>query len=119
MKILIAVASRPLRERLARELAGLAGLRSLGLADNKEAAIELVRALEPDVVVVDLAQPDSAGLELLLAIAQHSLSIRLLAIAPQPLAAYEHASLILGAEACFSHNHATQDVPMYLLRDCA
>jgi DNA-binding NarL/FixJ family response regulator len=119
MKILIAVASRPLRERLARELAGLAGLRWMGLAEDKESALELAREIEPDVVVVDLAQPDSAGLELLLAIAQHSLSIRLLAIAPPPLAAYEHASRILGAEACFPHTQATQDVPLYLLRDCA
>lgn len=114
MKVLLVMATRSIRARLARELVVLPQLVLLGLADDLRQALDLAIRLEPDVIIVDFALPDEAGVDLLLALARLPVRSRLLVVAPPPLASYEHASSILGVEACFSHVRSAQDLPAFL-----
>ena len=69
MKVLI-VDDEPLaRARLKRLLAEQAGFSCVGEADNATAAMQLIMALQPDLLLLDIALPGEDGISLATAIA--------------------------------------------------
>ncbi|HEY3119085.1 MAG TPA: response regulator transcription factor [Vicinamibacteria bacterium] len=76
IRILIADDHRLLREGLRRLLEAEPGLVVVGEAEDGEVALELARALKPDILLLDLAMPRLAGLEALRELAGAGLDTR-------------------------------------------
>ena len=62
MKVFIADDSPILRERLDAMLSELPGIKIVGQAGNVADAIETIRALHPDVVILDIRMPGGSGI---------------------------------------------------------
>ena len=63
IRILLADDHVILRHSLSRVLAAEAGMEIVGEADNGHIALEMVRKLTPDVVVMDITMPVMNGIE--------------------------------------------------------
>jgi two-component system, NarL family, nitrate/nitrite response regulator NarL len=76
IRILIADDHRLLREGLRKLLEADPGLVVVGEAEDGEGALELARALKPDILLLDLAMPRLAGLDALRELAGAGLDTR-------------------------------------------
>lgn len=68
MMIFIADDSDPVRERLTALLSDIEGAEVVGQARNAAEAIEGVRSLNPDLVILDIQMPGGNGIDVLKAI---------------------------------------------------
>lgn len=68
MMIFIADDSDPVRERLTALLSDIEGAEVVGQAKNAAEAIEGVRSLNPDLVILDIQMPGGNGIDVLKAI---------------------------------------------------
>jgi DNA-binding NarL/FixJ family response regulator len=65
LKIVIADDSEAIRQQLQRAFSRIEGLRLIGLAENGVEAVRMVKALDPDLLVLDISMPHKSGLEVL------------------------------------------------------
>ena len=65
LRVLIADDSTFIRERLPAMLLDIPGIEVVGQAKNGAEALDLVRALNPDVVILDIRMPRMTGIEVL------------------------------------------------------
>ncbi len=65
MRVVIADDSEIMREHLAGALSGLEGIEIVGSAGSGAQALESIRKLNPDVVVLDIRMPGGSGIEVL------------------------------------------------------
>ncbi len=65
ISVFIADDSIVLRERLVEMLRDIPGIEILGCAENGHHAIDSIRALKPDAVVLDIQMPQGTGLDVL------------------------------------------------------
>lgn len=63
LRVLIADDERPAREFLRSLLGEIGGCEIIGEADNGADAVELIKALKPDLAILDLKMPAMSGLE--------------------------------------------------------
>lgn len=61
LEVLVVADIRLYREGLAQVLDGASGLTVVGIAAHKDAAISQVNSLRPDIVLLDMAMPQSLG----------------------------------------------------------
>lgn len=73
------------------------GLRWVGEAGDGEAALELVRRLQPDVLLLDLGLPKLDGLDVMRAIAAYQLRTRVLVVTARQDPVSVRAALSFGA----------------------
>ena len=65
MRVFIADDSDIMREHLTEVLSNYSRIEIVGLAGNGGEAIESVKALTPDVVILDIRMPDGSGIDVL------------------------------------------------------
>lgn len=65
LRVLIADDSTFIRERLPVILSDIPGVEVVGIADDGAEALNLARALNPDVVILDIRMPCKTGIEVL------------------------------------------------------
>ncbi len=90
------------RDGLARRIQERPELELVGQAADGEAALELVRTLEPDVAVVDLKMPGAGGLAVARALAREGLRTRLVLLSAHLDSALVFEALAAGARAFIS-----------------
>jgi len=97
IRVLIADDHRLVREGLRAGLSDEDDLVVCGCAEDGESAVELCRALAPDVVVMDLTMPRLDGVEALRTIVEESPDVRVLVVSAHDDRAHVRAALAAGA----------------------
>lgn len=77
-RVLIADDSEQIRERLAALLAESSQIRIIGQAGNIVEAMNAVRCLKPDTVILDIRMPGGSGIDLLKKIKTHYPAIKVI-----------------------------------------
>ncbi len=101
MKIFIADDSPILRERLNAMLSDLPRIEIIGEAGNVAEAIESIRALHPDVVILDIRMPGGSGIEVLENIKKMKAAPAVIMLTNYPDPQYKKKCMALGAEYFF------------------
>jgi DNA-binding NarL/FixJ family response regulator len=97
-KILIVDNHALLREGLESLLSAEPGIRVVETAENAESAVSRIAALRPDVVITDLAMPDTGGVDAIRLIREAHPDIRIIALTFHKEDGYVHAALQAGAD---------------------
>lgn len=97
-KILIVDHHALLREGLESLLSAEPGIRVLDTAENAESAVSRIAALHPDVVLTDLAMPDTGGVDAIRLIREAHPDVRIIALTFHKEDGYVHAALQAGAD---------------------
>ena len=91
-------------------------MRVLGEADNDDAALVLVRALEPDVILIELDLPRSGGIATAWRIKSEQPEIRVVLMTAHGEEAFLEATGKAGADAFLPKQRAKSDAPTVLRR---
>ena len=97
-KILIVDDHALLREGLQSLLSAEPGIRVVGTAENAESAIDKIAGLQPDVVVTDLAMPETGNVDAIRLIRDAYPDVSILALTFHREDGYIHAALEAGAD---------------------
>jgi len=100
LKVFIADDSAPVRERLAALISELEMVQLIGKAENGHDAMEAVRKLRPDVVILDIRMPDGNGFQVLEGIKKNVAAPAVIMLTAFPYPQYRKKCLEAGAE-CF------------------
>ncbi len=95
--VLIADDSLVVRERLVAILDELAGIQIVGQAENVTEAIEAIRKLRPDVVILDIRMPGGSGIDVLHHIKREETRPRVIILTNYPFPEYRQRCLNAGA----------------------
>jgi DNA-binding NarL/FixJ family response regulator len=97
-KILIVDDHALLREGLQSLLSAEPGVRVVGTAENAESALDKIAGLQPDVVVTDLALPETGNVDAIRLIRHAYPDVSILALTFHREDGYIHAALEAGAD---------------------
>ena len=100
LKVFIADDSAPVRERLAALISELETVQLVGQAENGHDAMEAVRKLRPDVVILDIRMPEGNGFQVLEEIKKTVATTVVIMLTAFPYPQYRRKCLEAGAE-CF------------------
>ncbi len=98
MLIFIADDSDPLRERLTALLSEIEGAEVVGQARNAAQAIEGVRSLNPDLVILDIQMPGGNGIDVLKTIKQDASPPLVIMLTNHVYPQYRKKCMELGAD---------------------
>lgn len=90
--------SKAIRERLAKMLSEIDGVKVIGEAGNAAEAIKGIRTLKPKVVILDIQMPDGNGIEVLKIIKQERPAPLVMMMTNHSSAQYREKCLKLGAD---------------------
>ncbi|MBW3583174.1 MAG: response regulator [Euryarchaeota archaeon] len=116
---LVIAEDRPVaRKLIIDELSGIAGFEIVGTAQDGRQAVDLVRALSPDVVLLDLVMPELDGIEAMERIRAFSdVGIILLTGSRFDTDTLERAARKKGADGFFLKPSGSVSVDLYRIRD--
>ena len=106
---------RPFREAARRVVDATAGFAWAGEADSGEEAVRLVRAHEPDILVMDVRMPDMDGIEAARLVAAECPDVTILLVSAEPLAS-PAADLLRSRAAAFSRKQNFGPAVLRLLK---
>jgi YesN/AraC family two-component response regulator len=98
IKVFIADDSRIVREHLVTMLDELAGIEIVGQAESGAEAIQGIRNLQPDVVILDIRMPDGSGVDVLQNIKQDEAAPLVIILTNYPYPGYRQRCLQAGAD---------------------
>lgn len=98
IKIFIADDSLIVREHLVTMLDELAGVEIVGQAASVTEAIDAIRRLQPDVVILDIRMPGGSGIDVLQTIKQEEATPVVIILTNYPYAGYRQKCLQAGAD---------------------
>jgi DNA-binding NarL/FixJ family response regulator len=101
MKILIVDDSAVVRERLVGMLSEIEGVEIAGEAENPQEAIEAIRRLKPDAVVLDIQMPGGNGIDVLEQIKKDSPAPMVIMLTNFPYPQYRKKCMEIGADFFF------------------
>jgi DNA-binding NarL/FixJ family response regulator len=101
LRVLVADDSRLVRRMLVRLLAALPQFEIVGQAKDGRRALEAIRQLNPDVVILDIRMPKINGLKVLESVQQQALSCKVLVFSQLGEEPYRKRCLQLGARGFF------------------
>jgi len=112
MKVFVVEDSVLMRDRLAAMLAEqLPGVEIVGQADSPALAIESIRSLRPDVVILDLRLPNGSGLDVLRAIKEEGLGPGVIVLTNYPYRQYREKCAAAGADFFLDKSNEFDRVP--------
>lgn len=97
-KVFIADDSLIVREHLVTMLDELAGIEIVGQAENVAKAINSIRDLKPDVVILDIRMPGGSGIDVLRNIKQDEVTPMVIILTNYPFPGYRQKCLEAGAD---------------------
>ena len=99
MNVFIADDSEIMRDRLARMVSEIEGLEVAGQAANGREALEGIRALKPDVLILDIRMPELSGIQVLEELrTDNGHRMLVIVFTNYPYAQYSHKCIALGAD---------------------
>ena len=101
MKVFIADDSPILGERLKAMLSDFPGIEIIGQAGDVPESIESIRALHPDVVILDIRMPGGSGIDVLENIKKINAAPVVIILTNYPDLQYRKRCMALGAEYFF------------------
>jgi DNA-binding NarL/FixJ family response regulator len=116
VKVFIADDSTIVRERLGTMLDELAGIDLVGQAGNVGQAINAVRRLKPDAVILDIRMPGGSGINVLQAIKQAVPAPLVIVLTNYPYPIYRERCLQVGADFFLDKSTEFDQIPALLGR---
>ena len=116
MKVLIVDDSYYIRECLKYMLSELTGIEIIGEAENKREAINSIRKLDPDLVILDIRMPKGSGIDVLQDIDKNNPSCMVMMLTNYTYPAYREACMKAGADFFFDKSTEFVKVPHVLKR---
>jgi len=101
LKVFIADDSALMRERLVAVISDIKNAKLVGQAVNVQEAIEGIRRLKPDVVILDIRMPGGSGLQVLEQVKSGQSPPTVIILTAFPLLQYRKRTEALGAEYFF------------------
>jgi two-component system, NarL family, response regulator DevR len=98
MRVFIVENSAIIRERLVSLLSDLQGVEVIGSAEDAVAAIESIRLMMPDVVILDVQMPGGSGFNILQDIRQNRLPAVVIIFTNSPFPQYRQRFIEAGAD---------------------
>ena len=118
VRVLIVAHNALLREGLSLLIQGHADLEVAGSTGSCEEAVELFVERRPDVTLMDLDLPDSAGITTLRRILKRDPATCVLGLVTYEEDIARERALHAGARSCIAKDRLNQDL-VALIRDCA
>ena len=114
MKVFIVEDSLILRQRLVDMLSELSEIEIIGEAGDKTEAIDSIRRLKPDVVILDIRLPKGNGIEVLQNIKKGKVPPTVIMLTNYPYPQYRKKCLEAGAEFFFDKSSEFERIPQVL-----
>jgi DNA-binding NarL/FixJ family response regulator len=110
MKVFIADDSAAVGERLITMLSELPQVEIIGHAQDAREAIESIRQLNPDVVILDIRMPGGSGIDVLRDIKSNKPAPVVIMLTNYPYPQYRKKCMALGAEFFFDKSTEFEEV---------
>jgi DNA-binding NarL/FixJ family response regulator len=101
LQLFIADDSKAVRDHVSEWVSGIEGIEVVGEADTVPGAIEGIRRLKPDLVILDIRMPGGTGMDVLVGAREEQSASTLVMFSQMNGAHYRRAFLQAGAEAYF------------------
>lgn len=111
MKVVIADDSRVVLERLSDLLKEIPGVELAGLAGDAAEAIQCIRLVKPDLVILDFQMPGGTGLDVLRVIRSERPGLYVLICTNYPYPRYKEECLAAGANYFLDKSAEFQKIP--------
>ncbi len=111
MKVFIVEDSALVRGHLIEMLSGIKGVQISGIADEPWAAINAIKSLDPDCVILDIKLFGGSGIEVLRNIKKHNGLPLVIVITNYPYPQYREKCIELGADYFFDKSKEFKRVP--------
>ena len=98
MRVFIAENSSIIRDRLAALLSELQGVEIIGYAEDVSEAVESIRLMKPDVVILDIQMPGGSGFSVLRDIRASELPAVVIIFTNDPFPQYRQRFIDAGAD---------------------
>jgi DNA-binding NarL/FixJ family response regulator len=109
LKVFLADESEPIRQQLERALSLVDGCKLVGAASGGSDAIELIRSLQPDVVVLDTSTSHREGIRVLREIRKEAPVAQIIIFTADPSVVLQEVCLEAGAD-FYLHKTQIQDL---------
>ena len=110
MRLLIADDSSMLRQRLIEEFSAFDKIEIVGEAQNSSQAIDFIRELKPDVLILDIRMPDKGGIEVLEQIKNDQYSPLIIIYTNYPYPQYRKKCAEAGAKYFFNKSAESEEM---------
>ena len=110
MKVFIADDSKLFRERLINLLSNISGIEIIGQAENGVTAMNSIKILRPDLVILDIRMPKKNGLNVLQEIKKDKDSPIVIMVTNYPYHQYQEKCMDIGAEFFFDKSNEYEQV---------
>lgn len=110
MKVFIADDSSEVRERIRMLLSELEKIEMIGEAENVQEAIESIRHLGPDVVILDIRMPGGSGIDVLKEIVKEDRVPIIIMLTNYPHRQYKKKCMDAGADFFFDKSREFEKV---------
>ena len=110
IRILIVDDQKVVRCRLQEILTSKAGLEVIGTADDGERAIELIKSLQPDVVLMDIEMPKMNGIKVMQIIARRYSQTKIIVLSIHEKEEYIQKTISAGADGYILKNTSASDL---------
>lgn len=116
MKVFLVDDARIIRQRLAKILATVKGVQIIGEAVDADDAIQAIRCLRPDVVILDLQLARGTGFDVLEAVKHDPSAPIVILLTNFPYPSFRQKCLAAGADFFFDKSTEFQKIPNVLLQ---
>ena len=116
MRVFVVEDSAVIRERLREMLGNIPGIELAGEVDNEADAMQIIRTLQPDVVILDFTLTSGSGLGVLRRIRMQPLPIRVIVLTNDVYPQYRKKCMDAGADYFLDKSRDIAELGNLLLR---